>query len=332
MAESPQNDADSKDLEPQSSQKAATKVRFLTVDADSADRRLDNLLLSELKGVPRSKIYKIIRSGEVRVNKGRCKPATRLNEGDVVRIPPVRTAEAAPKPDGSSAAWINKYIIHKDADVIAVNKPAGLAVHGGSGVSAGLIELLRAANPAEKSLELVHRLDRDTSGCLLVARKRSSLRYLHEAFREGNVKKTYLAVLEGPLSSGTQDVKLPLETRNRQNGERHVVVSDNGKKAHTRFVPLSPYRLATYTKVDLFTGRTHQIRAHAQAIGHPVLGDSRYGTEDSEADRKLKVKRLCLHAAVLEYPDRHGEGTVMIEAPLDEQMSAVVNRLDKIGN
>lgn len=305
-----------------------TKVRMLTVEADMADRRLDNLLMSELKGVPRSRIYKLIRGGEVRVNKGRCKPAQRLVEGDVVRIPPVRTAAAQSRPDADSSAWINKYIIYKDADVIAVNKPSGLAVHGGSGISAGLIELLRAANPAEKSLELVHRLDRDTSGCLLIARKRSSLRYLHEAFREGTVNKTYLTVLEGRLASGTQDVKLSLETKHRQNGERHVVVSEKGKKAHTRFIPLSPYGEATYTKVQLFTGRTHQIRAHAAAIGHPVLGDERYGNPDCEAVRKLKVKRLFLHAAVLEYPERNGEGTRLIEAPMDDQLSAVLNRLE----
>jgi len=307
---------------------AAPQVRFLTVDGDMAERRLDNLLLSELKGVPRSKIYKIIRSGEVRVNKGRCKPSQRVSEGDVVRIPPVRLGEAKPQPDEASAGWINKYIIYKDADVIALDKPAGLAVHGGSGISAGAIELLRAANPAEKSLELVHRLDRDTSGCLLIARKRSSLRYLHEAFRENAVQKTYLTMLEGRLAAGTQDVKLPLEVRNRQNGERHVVVSDNGKAAHTRFIPLSPHREATYTKVELFSGRTHQIRVHAQALGHPVLGDSRYGNKGCEAERKLKVKRLFLHAAVLEYPDRRGEGTVLIEAPLDEQLSAILNRLE----
>ncbi len=310
-------------------QPTKTPARFVTVDSDTAERRIDNFLLAELKGLPRSRVYKMIRSGEVRVNKGRIKPSHRLSDGDIVRIPPVvQSTEPSKAPENS--AWINKYIIYQDADVIAVNKPSGLAVHGGSGISAGLIELLRAANPQEKSLELVHRLDRSTSGCILVARKRSSLRYLHEAFREGAVKKSYLTLLEGRLASGSQDVKLPLEVHTRKGGERHVTVSDSGKPAHTRFIPLGIHAEATYCKVDLFTGRTHQIRVHAQSLGHPVLGDDRYGNPDSNAQRKLKLKRLFLHAAVLEYPDRNGNGDIMIEAPLGEELSAVLNRLDKM--
>jgi 23S rRNA pseudouridine955/2504/2580 synthase len=312
--------------------KALPKIpaRFVTIGADMAERRLDNFLMGELGGLPRSHIYKMIRSGEVRVNKGRIKPAHRLLEGDIVRIPPVQLAPERAAAAPENPEWINKYIIYRDDDVIAINKPSGLAVHGGSGISSGLIELLRAANPQEHSLELVHRLDRSTSGCLLVARRRSSLRYLHEAFREGDVKKSYLALLEGRLASGTQDVKLPLEVHTRKGGERHVTVSETGKPAHTRFIPLSVHSEATYCKVDLFTGRTHQIRVHAQAIGHPVLGDERYGTEDSNAQRKLKLKRLFLHAAVLEYPERNGHGTVMIQAPLGEELTATLNRLEKM--
>ena len=309
---------------------AKTPARFVTIDAEMAERRLDNFLMAELKGLPRSHIYKMIRSGEVRVNKGRIKPARRLLEGDIVRIPPVQLATEVAKQPPQNPEWINKYIIYKDDDVIALNKPSGLAVHGGSGISAGLIELMRAANPQERSLELVHRLDRSTSGCILVARKRSSLRYLHEAFREGGVKKSYLTLLEGRLSSGTQDVKLALEVHTRQGGERHVSVSEKGKSAHTRFIPLSVYSEATYCKVDLFTGRTHQIRVHAEAIGHPVLGDDRYGNPESNALRKLKLKRLFLHAAVLEYPERNGHGTVMIQAPMGEELNAALNRLDKM--
>jgi len=303
---------------------------MVTIDSESADRRIDNFLMAELKGLPRSRIYKIIRGGEVRVNKGRIKPAYRLSEGDIVRIPPVRVSEQKlGKPD--SPEWINKYIVYQDSDVIAINKPSGLAVHGGSGISFGLIELLRAANPHEKSLELVHRLDRSTSGCLLVAKKRSSLRYLHEAFRENTIKKTYLTVLEGRLASGTEDVTLPLLVDHRQNGERHVVVSDKGKKAHTRFHPLTIYNEASYMRVELFTGRTHQIRVHAAALGHPVLGDERYGDPDANITRKIKLKRLFLHASALEYPERNGEGTVMIQAPLGEELNAALNRLEKAG-
>ncbi len=307
-----------------------TAARFVTIDAERADQRLDNYLMAQLKGLPRSRIYKMIRSGEVRVNKGRIKPAHRLVEGDMVRIPPVTLQPVSDKPELDNPNWINKYIIYQDADVIALNKPTGLAVHGGSGISSGLIELLRAANPQEHSLELVHRLDRSTSGCLLVARKRSSLRYLHEAFREGNIRKTYLTVLEGRMPAGAEDVKLSLEVKNRQGGERHVVVSNKGKSAHTRFTPLSTYREATYCKVDLFTGRTHQIRVHSAAIEHPVLGDDRYGNAESNITRKLKLKRLFLHASVLEYPERNGDGTVMIQAPLGEELSAALNRLDKM--
>jgi 23S rRNA pseudouridine955/2504/2580 synthase len=307
-----------------------TPARFVTIDAEMAERRLDNFLMAELKGLPRSHIYKMIRSGEVRVNKGRIKPARRLLEGDIVRIPPVQLATEVAKQPLQNPDWINKYIIYKDDDVIALNKPSGLAVHGGSGISAGLIELMRAANPQERSLELVHRLDRATSGCILVARKRSSLRYLHEAFREGGVKKSYLTLLDGRLSSGTQDVRLALEVHTREGGERHVSVSEKGKPAHTRFIPLSVYSEATYCKVDLFTGRTHQIRVHAEAIGHPVLGDARYGNPESNALRKLKLKRLFLHAAVLEYPERNGHGTVMIQAPMGEELNAALNRLDKM--
>ena len=304
---------------------------MVDVAVEEAGQRLDNFLLRQVAGVPKTRIYRAIRKGEVRVNKGRAKPEYRVQAGDAVRIPPLsaRESETPAKPSKGWEQRIRDAVLIDNADLLVINKPTGLAVHGGSGISSGLIELLRAANPQEHHLELVHRLDRSTSGCLLVARKRSSLRYLHEAFREGYIRKTYLTLLEGQMSGGIENVKLSLEVKNRQAGERHVVVSSRGKSAHTRFTPLSLYSEATYCKVDLFTGRTHQIRVHSAAIGHPVLGDQRYGNSKSDVARKLKLKRLFLHASVLEYPERNGKGTVMIQAPLGDELSATINRLDK---
>jgi 23S rRNA pseudouridine955/2504/2580 synthase len=301
-------------------------ARIVTVAADSADRRLDNFLLAELKGLPRTRVYRLIRKGEVRVNKGRSKPAYRLAEGDQVRIPPVHGLKDGAKTTLSPgrSAWIEERILYEDRCLLVLDKPSGLAVHGGSGISLGAIELLRAARPDAHFMELAHRLDRDTSGCLLVAKKRSSLRRMHAAFREAKVSKIYNALLAGAWEDGPREVDIPLVTDQRRNGERHVRPGEGGKRSITRFFPERFFRNAVFVRVELLTGRTHQIRAHSAAIGHPVAGDERYGSDW----RPAGLKRLFLHASKLslEHPDT-GE-RVEFEAPLDAELTSVLQRLE----
>jgi 23S rRNA pseudouridine955/2504/2580 synthase len=300
----------------------ASDVRLVTVGADSVDRRLDNFLLTELKGLPRTRIYRLIRTGEVRVNKGRVKPAYRLAAGDVVRIPPVRGLRdgaavlAAPK-----VAWINDCVVYEDEYLLVINKPSGLAVHGGSGISHGAIELLRSARPDSRYLELVHRLDKDTSGCLLIAKKRSALRQLHDLFREGQVRKIYLALLKGQWAGGMQEISLPLVTEHRKGGERHVRVGEDGKPALTRVFPQEQFVDAVLARIELLTGRTHQIRVHAAAIGHPVAGDERYGPTPW---RPFGLRRLFLHAHRLEFAHPNTAARVRVEVPLDDSLLEVL--------
>lgn len=301
----------------------AGKARVVTVGEDSADRRLDNFLLHELKGVPRTRIYRMIRKGEVRVNKGRVRPDYRIVAGDAIRIPPAHGLRdddpvvVAP----SRASWILQCIMWADEQALVLNKPSGLAVHGGSGVSLGAIELLRAALPEYRSLELVHRLDRETSGCLLVAKKRSALRQLHEQFRAGDVGKTYTTLLTGKWRGTARKVELPLLVENRQQGERHVRPGEGGKSALTWFHPLERFSDTVLCRAELHTGRTHQIRVHAAAIGHPVAGDLRYGP-----DRPVPVglKRLFLHAAELQFQHPVSGLRISLEAPLDAELERVL--------
>ncbi|MGI9291437.1 MAG: RluA family pseudouridine synthase [Gammaproteobacteria bacterium] len=305
-----------------SRQKSA--ARMVTVDPESVGRRLDNFLLSELKGLPRTRIYSMIRKGEVRINKGRCKAGDKLKAGDQVRIPPV---SLQPKPLAAGhedAGHIEKFIVHEDDVLLVLNKPSGMAVHGGSGISTGVIERLRLARPDSRFMELVHRLDRDTSGLLLVAKKRSALRKMHEAFREGNVDKRYEALLLGNWQGGSREVDLPLVVEHRRNGERHVRPGDAGKPARTVFVPRDYFADYVFVDVELYTGRTHQIRAHAAAIGHPVAGDSRYG------DRSMGpagLKRLFLHAAELSFIHPKSEQRVSYRVPLEKNLQALVDEL-----
>ena len=300
--------------------------RLVTVDADSADRRLDNFLMGELKGLPRTRIYRMIRTGEVRVNKGRIKPAYRLAEGDVVRIPPVHGLRGGDTHTISQgrADWVVEHILYEDTCLLVLDKPAGLAVHGGSGISLGAIELLRAARPDNRYMELVHRLDRATSGCLLIAKKRSSLRRLHEAFREGQVRKIYHALLLGKWQGGRREVSLPLVTEHRQGGERHVRPGEEGKAAITRFYPEQIFQNATLVRVELLTGRTHQIRVHSAAIGHPVAGDERYGTGEPGP---AGLKRLFLHASQLSFKHPDDGRPMKFESPLDQTLVKVLEAL-----
>jgi 23S rRNA pseudouridine955/2504/2580 synthase len=286
-------------------QGSTTGVRLLDIDANSDGQRVDNFLLRELKGVPKSRIYRLLRKGEVRVNKGRVKAEYRLQSGDQVRIPPIRMSADEPGEVSVSAGLAERLaaaILYEDEGLIVINKPAGLAVHGGSGVSLGLIEALRALRPEARFLELVHRLDRDTSGCIMVAKKRSGLLILHEALRGDGIDKRYLALAAGKWSKGRNEVSAPLEKNTLRSGERVVRVSASGKEALTKFAVVEQFEGATLVEASPITGRTHQIRVHAQFAGHPLAGDEKYG--DREADerfRQLGLRRLFLHAHTLSF-------------------------------
>ena len=307
------------------------RVRHVTVDERGDGQRIDNFLLRELKGVPRTLVYRLLRKGEVRINKGRAKAGRKLVAGDVVRIPPVRLPEAAEA--GAPPAWqiekIEKSIIYEDKLLLIVNKESGLAVHGGSGISFGVIELLRASRPGEKSLELAHRLDRDTSGCLMLARRRSALRTLQQLQREGRVRKRYLALLAGRWNRDRQQVKAPLKKNTLKSGERVVRVDAAGKAAHTEFRVVRRFADATLVEAELKTGRTHQIRVHAQSLGTPILGDEKYGDERANRQfRKLGLKRLFLHAASLRFPWPDRKEPYAFDAPLAPELQQLLERLD----
>ncbi|WP_386115771.1 RluA family pseudouridine synthase [Thiohalocapsa marina] len=309
-----------------------TGVQQVQVPAALAGQRLDNFLLQRLKGVPRSLVYKLLRRGEVRVNKGRAKPSQRLAAGDWVRLPPVRQAETAsrPAPATGMLAALADAVLYEDARVLVVNKPAGMAVHGGSGISNGVIEALRALRPGAE-LELVHRLDRDTSGCLLISKRRSALRELHRQMREGEIRKRYQALLAGTLPRATVEVTAPLRKYQLRGGERLVQVdTEQGKPARTVFRRVRAYGGLTLVDVDLYTGRTHQIRVHAASIGAPVAGDDKYG--DAEADRALRqvgLKRLFLHAAALSFTPAEGAPQTRVEAPLPTELTVFLQRLEE---
>jgi 23S rRNA pseudouridine955/2504/2580 synthase len=307
-------------------------VRHLRISAEVAGQRVDNFLLAQLRGVPRSLVYRLLRRGEVRVNKGRAKPHQRLETGDEVRIPPVRTAAptAAVTPPRGLTARLAESILYEDDRVLVLDKPAGVAVHGGSGITHGVIEALRAARPGAE-LELVHRLDRDTSGCLIIAKRRSALRFLHAQLRGDAVYKRYQALLLGPLAARVQRVELPLRKNLLQGGERMVRVDHaDGKLALTVFRRAAAFGGMTLADVELHTGRTHQIRVHAASIGAPVAGDEKYGRpEDQVVARALGLRRLFLHAAELRFRPREDAPPVTVTAPLPADLGAVLGRAEE---
>jgi 23S rRNA pseudouridine955/2504/2580 synthase len=317
-------------------QSPSGQVRLVRVPEDRDDQRLDNFLFGQLKGAPKSLIYKIIRSGQVRVNGGRAKAETRLEGGDEVRIPPVRLAEPGEKgtPAPGLLDAMAASIVFEDARLLAINKPTGVASHGGSGINFGVIETLRALRPKD-TLELVHRLDRDTSGLMIISKKRSALTELQALMRESDaddgrgIAKRYLALLVGRMPDGTMSVDAPLHIGLRQGGERHVQVHSGGKASLSHFRVLERRGGHSYCEVRIETGRTHQIRVHAQHIGHPVAGDDKYG--DPAVNKRLReqlgLKRLFLHAASLEFALDGGRAPYLLDAPLAPELVDVLDRL-----
>ncbi|MDH5437033.1 MAG: 23S rRNA pseudouridine(955/2504/2580) synthase RluC, partial [Gammaproteobacteria bacterium] len=294
---------------------------------------IDNFLLTQLKGVPKSRIYRIIRKGEVRVNKGRIKPEYRLKIGDLVRIPPIRVSESTENkhvPSGKALEWIDDSILYEDNHLLILNKPSGVAVHGGSGLSHGVIEALRAKRPDAPYLELVHRLDRETSGCLMIAKRRSMLRRLHELLRGSGLDKTYMTLLKGQWQKGRCKIDLSLQKNTLRSGERVVTVDESGKSSLSLFDPVTIYKEASLMRVELYTGRTHQIRVHAQHSGHPVAGDERYGDREfNKMMRKSGLKRLFLHAHSLSFVLEEPRKEIDVSAPLPDDLRAVLDRLEK---
>lgn len=305
-------------------------VREVVVDPAYAGQRVDNFLRNELKGVPKSRIYRILRKGEVRVNRGRIKPDYRLQAGDVIRIPPIRQGTPAEKDEGLGRAHgrrLSTCTLFEDDDIWVLDKPAGMAVHGGSGQSLGVIESARMMRPEQPYLELVHRLDRDTSGCLILAKRRSALRFLHDTLRTGGMDKTYVALVKGCLTPGRKLVDVPLQKNQLRSGERMVQVDTAGKASRSVFETLSRGPAASLVRVTLLTGRTHQIRVHAAHLGHPLAGDEKYGDQSfNEMTRGHGLKRLFLHAWRLRIPTRE-EGQVEVTAPLPGELTGILEAL-----
>ena len=308
-------------------------VNWLEVGAEQAGQRIDNYLIRWLKGVPKSHVYRILRSGEVRVNKGRIGPDYRVQDGDRVRVPPIRTAQPAVPAKPGAGARVEFDILYEDAALLIINKPSGLAVHGGSGISLGAIEQLRVARPQAKFLELIHRLDRDTSGVLMFAKKRSALVAVHEQLREGRVRKIYLALVRGHWRDAKRTVKAPLQKHLLANGERRVAVNEKeGQTAHTIFRLRQSWPNSTppfsLLEAELKTGRTHQIRVHLAHLEFPIAGDDKYG--DFALNKSLKkqqLKRMFLHAhqTGITHPD--SAKPLCFEAPLPAELEAFLAHL-----
>ena len=308
------------------------QVRLITISDEEVGQRIDNFLLRICKGVPKSHIYRVLRSGEVRVNKGRIDQTYRLKEGDVVRVPPIRVAEKST----ASVPGAEFTILLEDAHLLVIDKPAGVAVHGGSGVSYGVIEQLRAARPQAKFLELVHRLDRDTSGILLLAKKRSALTNLHEQIREGSIDKRYLALVHGEWENARQHVKLPLFKYNTLDGERRVRVQSDGLPSHTVFNLVRRYGAFALLEAELKTGRTHQIRVHLASSGFPIVGDDKYGDFGlnralQKADgARIALKRMFLHAHQITFLHPENGHRITLNAALAPECGQFLKSLEHV--
>jgi 23S rRNA pseudouridine955/2504/2580 synthase len=316
-----------------------SSVSLEVISEDEDGQRVDNYLIKRLKGVPKSKIYQIIRKGEVRLDKGRVKPSTKLSAGQTLRIPPVKTSSLDTdalagqlhlQKHQDQIAEIKEAILFEDEFILVINKPSGLAVHGGSGFSLGLIELLRSTRKEGEFLELVHRLDKDTSGCIVLAKKGAVLRELHHLIREGAVDKRYLALLNGRWKGGRHLIEAPLQKNTLKSGERVVRVSREGKASKTVFNVKERFKEASLVEAELLTGRTHQIRVHSHFAGHPIIGDEKYGQEEINGKfYNLGLKRMFLHAQRLVLPLSVYDEPQIFEAPLDENLEKLLNKLRK---
>ena len=309
----------------------AERASYRTIGPDAEGQRLDNYLIRIAKGVPKSHVYRIVRQGEVRVNKGRVAVDYRLAAGDQLRIPPMRLAERPPKPLAVPASAMPP-ILFEDEHLMAVDKPAGLAAHGGSGIAFGLIERVRAARPNQPFLELVHRLDRETSGILLLAKSRRALLGLHEDLREGRVGKRYWVLVKGDWVNDRQHVRLPLTKYINRHGERRVSVDDKGIESHTVFSLLKRYRAFSLLEADLKTGRTHQIRVHLSHLGFPIVGDDKYG--DFELNKRVargvdtpRLARMFLHAGATDFKHPVTSRPMALEAPLPPECADFLKAL-----
>ncbi|MEX1057341.1 MAG: 23S rRNA pseudouridine(955/2504/2580) synthase RluC [Natronospirillum sp.] len=322
-------------------QKSSDSVQYIQVSADQAGQRLDNFLLTALKGAPKSLIYRVIRKGEVRVNKKRAKPLQKLQSEDLIRVPPVRLgeAQAPPVPSKQLADVLRSRVLWDDDAFMVVDKPGGLAVHGGSGISLGLIESLRQLYPEYRFLELVHRLDRDTSGCILIAKKRSALRVFHESLRNKTLDKSYVCAVHGHWPESLKRIDASLRKDVLQSGERMVKVAVDGKASDTRFRVVSymgqPVGVgsgaATLVAAYPKTGRTHQIRVHALHAGYVIMGDEKYATaEQLTQAREWGVRRLLLHASSLRFKHPLTDQPMQFDAPLPEAFTALQQRLESV--
>ena len=312
--------------------KIRTQVQFVDIDEDMAGQRIDNFLRNQLKNIPKSMIYRIVRKGEVRVNKKRIKAEYKLKAGDLVRIPPVtieeKTEENVPSTKLNKVSELEQCIIYEDDHMLILNKPSGTAVHGGSGLKFGAIEALRALRPDARFLELVHRIDRDTSGILLIAKKRSALRHLQAQFREKTVQKYYFALVMGEWKNSCKVVNAPL-LKNEVNSI--VRVNPNGKASETRFRVLEKFKDATLVQASPITGRTHQIRVHTQYTGHPIAWDDRYGDRRFDAyTSKVGLDRLFLHAANIKFTHPGSEEKMDISAPMEARLEKALTGLRKL--
>ncbi|MGI9220791.1 MAG: RluA family pseudouridine synthase [Woeseiaceae bacterium] len=317
---------------PKQTEGPKTKVRKVRIDSEQAGQRIDNFLRRELPGVPKGRIYRILRRGEVRVNGGRVRAEYKLAEGDEVRVPPARIREEGAPPGDKQATAVAERVLYEDKRLLVIDKPSGIAVHGGSGVSHGIVELLRHARPELRDLSLAHRLDRETSGCLVLTKRRSALRELHERFRDGKVEKNYLGLAVGDWQLGEQLIDEPLLVQNRKGGERHVIVSNEGKPAQTRVALSRKHGKYSLLQCSPVTGRTHQIRVHLEHYDHPLLGDERYGEgEQNRAAKKLGLKRLFLHAQSIAFPDNSGN-ELHFTSPLADDLEQFLQRLAKNKN
>jgi len=308
-----------------------TAVSLVEITAAQLDQRLDNFLLKQLGNMPRSRIYRIIRKGEVRVNKKRSKPDYKLQVGDQVRIPPVRLESESrdkSKPPRGLLTRLEQAIVFENEHILIINKPAGLAVHAGSGVDYGVIDAMRLLRPAD-DIELVHRLDRDTSGCLLLARHRQALLEMQVILQNRSINKKYNAVVRGSWPRELTEITHALKKIHLPNGERRMQVDGAGKQALSRFTVLHDGKLFSLIQVELVTGRTHQIRVHCQAEGHEIAGDDKYGDSGfNRAMRKRGIRRLMLHASSLELPQGKYTPEVVINAPLPAEFEQLFDRID----